>query len=142
MRYALAALAAILLAGCASTRPIKPQTIAAPVDFTKAEIVKVTLSNFEFSPSPLKLVAGRPYVLEFANTGSGGHDFTAPDFFAAARVTPEDAELIANGQIDLKKGETATVRLIPAAGTFELTCTHFGHAALGMTSSIEVSDGP
>ena len=138
MRIASAAMVLGLLAGCASTRPIEPQVASASVDFSQAQTVEVALTNFAFTPTEIRLQAGKPYVLKLVDTASGGHDFTAPAFFAAARVAPEDAAKVAKGQIDLKGGETATIRLVPAAGEFDLTCTHFGHAALGMKGKIVV----
>lgn len=137
MKMAFAALALGLLAGCAATRPIEPKVASASVDFTQAETVEVRLSSFAFAPSEIRLQSGKPYVLKLFDK-AGGHDFTAPEFFAAARIAPEDAAKVAKGQIELKGGESASIRLVPAAGTFDLTCTHFGHAALGMKGKIVV----
>ena len=47
----------------------------------------------------LHLRAGRPYRLEVHNAASGGHDFTAPEFFAAARIAPADAAKVAGGLV-------------------------------------------
>lgn len=135
---ALAALVLALLSGCASTHPIEPRLAAASVDFAQAATVEVSLSNFEFSPSEIDLEAGKPYVLKIVNTASGGHDFTAPELFAAAQVAPRDAARIADGQVHLGGGETVSVQIVPAAGEYKLVCTHFGHAALGMTGKIIV----
>lgn len=138
MKTAIAASALFLASGCASTHPIQAQLANPEVEFDRAETVEVTLSNFEFSPSELRLVAGRPYILKLTNAASGGHDFAAPEFFAAVRVHAGDSARIAEGEIDLASGETASVRLVPAAGEYMLVCTHFGHSALGMTGKIIV----
>jgi uncharacterized cupredoxin-like copper-binding protein len=137
MKVPLAAFALSLLAGCASTHAIQPQVASPGIDFSRAETVEVTLSSFEFTPAEIRLQAGKPYVLKLVDT-SGGHDFTAPAFFAAARIAPEDAAKVAKGQIELKAGESAAIHLVPAAGSFDLACTHFGHAALGMKGKIIV----
>lgn len=138
MRSFFTACACLLLIACASTRAIDPRLSDASIDFARAEIVEIKLSNFEFTPREISLAAGQPYVLKIVNTASGGHDFTAPDFFAAASVRPDDAALIADGQIELKGGEATTLHIVPAAGEYRLVCTHLGHATLGMTGKITV----
>ena len=101
--------------------------------------VEIDLSNFKFSPSTITLHHGQPYVLRFVNKASGGHDFSAKKFFAAATIAPESRKLAAQGKISLDGGQTAEVRLTaPAAGTYEAHCTHFMHSTFGMTGSIVV----
>lgn len=138
MRILVIAAAAALMAGCASTHRIEPRLASSSVDFAGAEAVEVRLTNFDFAPPRLDLTAGRPYVLRIVNAASGGHDFTASEFFAVARVAPEDAARIGSGQVELDGGETASIRLVPTAGEYKLVCTHFGHAALGITGKIVV----
>src|SRR5690348_13012915 len=86
--------------------------------------MRVELSNFDFTPHELHLRAGQPTTLVLANVASGGHDFSAPEFFAAARIEPADAGLVDEGGIDVPGKSTRTVRLVPAAGNYKLTCTH------------------
>ncbi len=140
MKTAFAAIALSLLAGggAAAASPAPTQVADAAVDFTHAETVEVTLSNFAFAPGELHLQAGKPYLLKLVDSASGGHDFSAPAFFAAAALAPADAAKVAKGKIELKGGETVTVGLVPAAGDFPLSCTHFGHGALGMKGKIVV----
>lgn len=136
---ALLALASItLLSACAAARPIEPHLASTATDFGDAQTVTVTLSNFRFTPQDITLVAGKPVVLVLDDTATGGHDFTAPEFFAAATIAPQDAALVAGGQIALVGGQQVSLHLVPAAGDYKLVCTHFGHAALGMTGSIKV----
>ena len=73
-----------------------------------------------------------------ANLASGGHDFAAPEFFAAARVQPGDAALVEDGEVDVPAKSTRTIHLVPAAGTYKLTCTHTFHAMFGMKGTIIV----
>ena len=58
--------------------------------------------------------------------------------FAAARIEPADAALVEDGEIEVPGKSTRTVHLVPAAGTYRLTCTHTLHALLGMRGSIVV----
>lgn len=138
MRESMLAASLCLVAACASTHPIEPQVAPASVDFDKAEMVEVTLSNFEFSPETIRLQAGAPCALVLINAASGGHDFTAPEFFAAASIMAEDADEVATGQVELAGGATVTIHLVPVAGQYPLVCTHLGHAAFGMKGTIVV----
>lgn len=133
------ALAAIVLVGaCASTHTVQPILASPSVDFSHAEAVEVALSSFKFTPEELQLTAGKPYLLKFEDTAAGEHDFTAPEFFAAAQVHPDDSSRIADGQVELEGGESASIRLVPGKGEYKIVCTHFGHSALGMTGKIVV----
>ena len=123
-----AAFAAGLIACCAASQAVA-QT---------APEQRVELSNFDFNPHEIHLRAGQPITLVLANTASGGHDFAAPEFFAAAQIEPADAALVEHGEIDLPGKTTRTVHLVPAAGTYKLTCTHTMHAMFGMKGTIVV----
>ena len=112
---------------------------AAPAaDWSQALQVNVELSNFDFSPKTLNLHHGQPYRLHLTNRGSGGHNFSAPAFFKAATIAPQDAAAIVKGGIDLDKGESRDVLIIPASGQYKLKCTHFMHTMFGMKGSIVV----
>lgn len=138
MRKIIVLAAASLLAACASSHAIEPRLAPASVDFGGAAEQRVTLENFDFNPREVHLRAGLPYELVLTNTGSGGHDFAAPEFFAAAQIRSGDAPLVAGGEVDVPGGATRTVHLVPSAGAYDLACTHAGHALLGMKGKIIV----
>ncbi len=127
----------LLLAACATTHAVDPQV--ASTNLTDAQLVEVKLNNFDFTPSTIRLEAGKAYALHIVNTAQGGHDFTAPEFFAASKVAPEDVASVRDGQVDLGGGQSTEIHLVPSAGTYELVCTHTGHALLGMKGTIVVS---
>jgi plastocyanin len=135
------AFAAVLLltAGCVSTHPIRPRVASSNMDFANAPVVEVRLSSYHFTPNVVRLEAGRPYALKLVNAASVGHTFTAPDFFAAAQVAPGAAPLVEKGQIELPRGGTVVIRLVPTAGEYKVVCTELGHALLGMTGRVVVS---
>lgn len=139
MRMLAIAASILVAAGCASTHAIRPQVAGADVDFAGAPIVEIRLSSFHFKPDDVRLRAGQPYVLKLVNAGSTDHTFTAPEFFAAAGMAPEDAAKVAKGQIEMGAGATVLLRLVPAAGEYRLVCTEFGHALLGMTGRLIVN---
>jgi uncharacterized cupredoxin-like copper-binding protein len=128
-RLSLLAVAFLLPAGAAA---------AQPPDWAHAQRVEVRLSNFSFTPSTIHLRAGRPVVLHLVNTASGGHDFTAPAFFAAAQVRPQDRAAVDEGEIELRGHQSADVALVPKAGSYSLKCSHTFHKAFGMSGRIVV----
>jgi len=101
-------------------------------------VATVELSNFKFSPAIIQLHAGTPVVLHLANTGSGSHNFTAPQFFAAARLDPQAAALVHDGKVEVRGHSAVDLPLVPAAGQYRLKCTHTLHSAFGMTGTISV----
>jgi plastocyanin len=130
-------LAALLLA-LAAAGPAPAAGGGAEPDWGKAAPVRVDLSSFKFSPRTITLKAGQPVLLRLVNSGSGGHDFTAREFFAAAAVRPADAAKIRNGVVDLGGGETAEIAMVPRAGRYRLRCGHAFHSTLGMKGAIVV----
>ena len=107
-------------------------------DWAHAQRVEVRLSSFNFAPSTLHLRAGRPVVLHLVNTGSGGHDFTAPKFFAAAQVRPQDRAAVGKGSVELSGHRSADIALVPRAGRYPLKCSHTLHKTFGMSGQILV----
>ena len=90
-------------------------------------------------PRTITLDHGRSYVLRLANVADGGHDFTAPDFFAAANVAPEDRRLVAEGEVEVPPGQVREIRLTaPAPGSYKLKCGRSFHKMLGMSGDILV----
>jgi uncharacterized cupredoxin-like copper-binding protein len=112
---------------------------AQPVDWSQAQTVDVELSSFKFTPAVLSFARGVPYRLHLTNSSSGGHDFAAKELFAASTIDPEDAAKLSNGEIGLKGGQSADVRLIAnRPGSYPFRCTHFMHSSFGMTGTATV----
>lgn len=101
-------------------------------------VTSVNLANFSFTPMTIQLQAGVPTVLRLRNSSSGGHSFTAPQFFAAARIAPQSAALVQKGKVEIPGGATVAIALTPAAGQYPLKCSHPFHAAFGMKGTIVV----
>ncbi|HKR25528.1 MAG TPA: cupredoxin domain-containing protein [Allosphingosinicella sp.] len=97
--------------------------------------VEVRLSNFAFAPETVRLRAGEPVVLRLVNGGSGGHNFSAREFFAAAQGVAGPVE---NGTVELPGHRSVEVRLTPTRGSYRLRCTHTLHSTFGMTGRIVV----
>ena len=124
--------------------PLALAALALSVPVTAAETparLTVTLANFSFTPADLHLHAGEPVTIHFVNEGSGGHDFTAEEFFAASTMDAANRTRVegAKGRVSLGKGESSDVTLTPRAGTYKAHCSHFMHSSFGMTGQVVVS---
>lgn len=111
---------------------VTPAVAAAPA------VTSVNLANFSFAPATIQLQAGVPTVLRLHNVSGGGHSFTAPQFFAAARIQPQSAALVQKGKVEVPGGATVDIALTPAAGQYPLKCSHAFHAGFGMKGTIVV----
>ena len=109
--------------------------IAMPVAAQAPAVVSIELSSFAFAPETIRLRADTPVTLRLTNAGRGGHNFSAPEFFAAAR--PSGAAL-RNGAIEVPSRQTVTVTVTPRRGTYRLRCTHTLHSTFGMRGEIVV----
>lgn len=105
----------------------------------KPETVSVELSSFKFSPSDLRLHHGLSYRLHLVNASGGGHDFTAPEFFAASNIAAADRNSVAGGKVTLAGKQSVDVTLTPEKpGVYALRCSHFLHSGMGMNGRIVV----
>ena len=117
---------------------------AAAADFTHAEKVTVTATEYAFDPPTLAFRAGRPYVLRLENKGERTHFFSAEAFFKTVAVRAltgrgEDAGPYLK-TIGLKPGETRELAFVPLRkGRYEFLCTAPFHAAFGMGGAITVA---
>jgi plastocyanin len=126
----------LLLSGLAFLAFAAPS--AAQPNWAQAARVTVSMSSFKFAPQTIRLRAGQPVILHLQNTGSGGHDFSAPGFFRAASLRPQDAGKLDGGAVDVGGHESVDIALVPKAGTYPLRCTHAFHTMFGMKGSIVV----
>lgn len=108
-----------------------------------AHAVAVVLDNFKFAPEAVHVPGSTEIVLTLRNDGSGGHNFAAPEFFAASKIDPADKAKVKGGRVEVAKSETVAIHLTtPASGQYALKCTHFLHAGFGMKGSIVVDPAP
>ena len=57
------------------------QSPDASIDWTKADVVTVTMADYTFSPRRITFRGSVPTRLRLVNIGTELHDFTAADFF-------------------------------------------------------------
>ena len=117
---------------------------AESVDWTKAESITVTLSEFDFSPPTLTFRAGAPYRLVLKNVGVVTHTFVSEGFFKAIaahelRRSEGDVAIAYIEKIVLARGATKELLFVAAKpGTYDLACTVFLHDMFGMNGSISI----
>src|SRR5271166_2272929 len=128
----------LVIALAAFSMPPSGSAQPAPAAVSGGETITVRLSNFAFDPEHLRLKAGVPVRLRLVNESNGGHDFSAPAFFAASSFLP-GSSAPPDGEVAVSSHRTVEIGVIPhAPGTYPLKCTHFLHSIFGMHGSIEV----
>lgn len=109
----------LVLGACAAPAG---QTGAAPAG--GAREIKVTASEFKFSPSAVEAPAGAPIKLELKNIGAIEHDFMV------------DALKL---QVHAGAAKTTSQTIGPlAAGTYDVYCSIPGHKEAGMIGKLVV----
>lgn len=98
----------------------------------------VLLRPFAYEPSIIRLRAGQPVKLRFVNQGRATLGFSAPGFFAAARIRPRDRGAVRGGSLRLAPGERITIALVPAPGRYRARSRNLSHRLLGMSALILV----
>ena len=99
------------------------------------QTVEVRLSNFSFTPEAIALTAGRPVTLHLVNSGGGGHNFAAPQFFAASTNVSGPVH---EGAVEVPGHQSVDITLTPSPGSYRLRCTHTLHSTFGMHGTITV----
>ena len=112
--------------------------LAAQSQTSNSAVVNVELSNFQFSPKEIHLKAGVPIVLRLHNAAGGGHNFNAPQFFRAAKMSPTAIQLVHDGIVEIHAHGTVDIALTPSAGSYRLKCSHTLHSTFGMKGAIRV----
>jgi plastocyanin len=104
-------------------------------DWSKPTPVTITMTSYAYAPAIMDFRHGVVYRLHLVNASGKDHNFSAPEFFAAAQVAPGDKGKIDDGAIDVDGGQSVDVELVPGTpGAYNVQCTHFMHAMLGMTA--------
>ena len=93
--------------------------------------------EYEIVPGEFRFRRGLPYRLHLVNAGKEGHDFTAPDFFAAVEVRNPGALSESGGSVFLQPGQETDIYFIARSpGLFTPRCAD--HDWAGMTATIVI----
>ena len=135
-----------LLVGCrAPGVGVDRQEHVKTADWSQMETITVSLDEYSYSPATLVFTKGTPYKLEIKNVGRLKHYFTAGEFFKA--IATRKVQSNADGEIkapyflalEVFPGRSLDLYFVPVSnGTYALKCTMEGHAAQGMTGTIEI----
>ena len=99
--------------------------------------VNVTMIDYKFVPDHLTFQHGVHYRLHLENHGKETHEFTAPVFFASAKIDNPDALNREHTEIVMQPGDAKDVFLTPEKpGTYDLRCSD--HDWYGMVGGITV----
>lgn len=121
----------LLLTAPAVAQPREP-------DWRQAAEHQVLLRMNAFEPEEIRLVAGQPTRLVFHNGSRSPLGVQAGSFFENARVRSGDADLVANGGLVLRPGESRAVTLVPAQGRYRLRSRSWFRRLIGMSAMIIV----
>ena len=136
MRITIRLLLVIALAACSGKPTGTVQRMVIPL--ADGETITVRLSSFAFDPEQIRLKAGVPVRLRLVNESDGGHNFSAPTFFAASSFLPGSL-VPSSGAVEVGSHQTVEIALVPGApAAYPLECTHFLHSAFGMHGTVEV----
>jgi len=116
-----------ITAACSSASASAP-VVGTPVTTTSAGAQQLTLHAFDamrFEPNVITVRAGQPVELTLTNDGSSDHDF------ALSEGVGEPVKVVVRG------GQSATATFtLDQPGTYNFTCSQFGHAGAGMRGTI------
>lgn len=99
--------------------------------------VNVVMVDYKFEPDHLTFRHGVRYRLHLENHGKETHEFTAPVFFAAAKIETPDVLNREHSEIVVQPGETKDLVFAPGKpGTYDLRCAD--HDWNGMVGGIKV----
>src|SRR5271168_5016161 len=108
-------------------------TAVAPVPVT----VSVVMSDYKFVPDRLIFQHDTHYRLHLENHGKETHEFTAPTFFAAAKIDNPDVLNREHTEIVVQPGESKDLLFTARRpGTYDLRCAD--HDWNGMVGGIIV----
>jgi len=99
--------------------------------------IDVAMVDYRFSPDRLSLEHGVHYRLHLENRGSEIHEFTAPTFFAAAKLDNPEALNRERTEVVVEPGGSKDIFFTPGApGAYDLRCGD--HDWDGMVGGITV----
>jgi uncharacterized cupredoxin-like copper-binding protein len=101
------------------------------------DTINVVMTDYRFMPDHLVFRRGMPYRLHLENHGKETHEFTAPIFFATAKIDNSEILNREHSEIVMQPGDSKDLLLTPGKpGTYDLRCSD--HDWNGMVGGITV----
>jgi uncharacterized cupredoxin-like copper-binding protein len=99
--------------------------------------LNVMMVDYKFVPNHLTFMHGVHYRLHLENHGKETHEFTAPVFFATAKIDNPDVLNRERTEVVMQPGDVKDIFLTPGKpGTYDLRCSD--HDWNGMVGGITV----
>lgn len=99
--------------------------------------LNVVMTDYKFAPDHLTFQHGVQYRLHLENHGKETHEFTAPTFFATAKIDSPEVLNRERTEVVMQPGDVKDVLLTPKnPGTYDLRCSD--HDWNGMVGGITV----
>jgi uncharacterized cupredoxin-like copper-binding protein len=110
---------------------------AAGLDWSRAQLVKLTTVEYAFEPNHLLLRRDTAYRLHVENYGHELHELTAPNFFKSVELRNPDALNREHTEIVLQPKEQKDLYFVTLrSGHYDMWCAD--HDWAGMTGDITV----
>ena len=112
------------------------------MDWDKAEVVEVQISEHNYSPSDLVFERNKPYILRLNNTGAVSHDMVGGSFFGgiAIKMAQNRGGRIVTpvlNSIYVKSKQYMELWFVPVrAGAYSFFCSLDGHRQGGMEGDV------
>jgi uncharacterized cupredoxin-like copper-binding protein len=129
-----------------SAPPAQPTPSALPAPIMT---ITITAQEYHFTPSTIKLQAGRPVRLILENHGTVNHEFVSPIFKNSKDVAIRSQGIKVEGddigEVEFGKGKVVTIDLTPSkTGTLQFWCGEQAgggklHRDLGMRGTLSVT---
>jgi uncharacterized cupredoxin-like copper-binding protein len=113
-------------------------SLAGPGAAAEAALVELVMTEYRFTPNPLRLPLDIPCRLAVENRGAELHEFTAPEFLAA--IALDTPEILAAGgrEVVVRPGERKELRFTARRpGRYPMACAD--HDWAGMVGEIIVA---
>jgi uncharacterized cupredoxin-like copper-binding protein len=111
---------------------------ASAVDWSKAQTINVTTTEYAFEPKSFSFKQGTVYRLHLVNPGKELHEFASPEFFKAIRVRNPQVLNADRTEIEVQPGKSADLFFVAQTpGAYKLRCPD--HDWAGMTGDITIA---
>ncbi len=112
-------------------------TPAGAADWSQAQPVTLTATNYQFTPDRLTLKRATAYRLHIDNRGSEMHEFSAPELFKTSEIEDPGVLNADKTEVAVHPGEAKDLIFMPQqAGHYAFRCPD--HDWAGMTGEITV----
>lgn len=135
-----------LLAACVQTTAPTPVEVNMGVTGTETAsgiVLKVSMTEFKFTPDNYSVPAGSEVTLELSNDGRANHNWVLMEFeyIAEAPYNNEDeGHELFNFVLGPGEKDTFTFTAPSVPGEYQVVCSFPGHLARGMKGTLTVTE--